>query len=852
MAVRVKVLVALVLLAATTALIGSTRFAGHDWIRFTVYLAVVLLISGMKVPLPRGDSTMSVNFPFVLLSLVQLSLPQALALAALSVFAQCNFRVQKNFTAVQIAFNVGNAINATAGTWLAYTLLLRMHLAAAPAVSLAAVVYFLASTIPVALIIGWTNQKPVYPLWTGNFLWYLPFYLFGAALAGLANFLSIRYGWPTSLLILPIVYTIYRSYMSQIIRVRDRQQHFEEMEALSLRAIEGLAMAIEARDQSTHDHLLRVRVYVAEIGAALQLSRLEIQAVVTAALLHDIGKLAVPDHIINKPGKLTQEEFEKIKIHPVVGAEILERVRFPYPVVPIVRSHHEWWNGMGYPDGLAGEAIPIGARILTVVDCFDALASDRPYRLAMPIQQAMAMIKKGVGTQFDPRVVAVFEQRYVELEARARVEGEKLMRLNTGIAVKRGLVPGAGFEQDSSDVQATLDQAGLSPSGLAPSSLDLSGLAQAAGRTPARTQPISSTGLEALDLIAAASQEAQALFEMTQSLGNSLRLDEAVSLMTSRLRALIAFDCSVVYLKKDRTIIPQHIHGESARFFSSMEIPLGQGVSGWVAQSGRPIVNGNASVEPNFLHRPDSPDRTDPAEDLQSALSVPLLDLEGDVFGVLTLYAKTANAFSRDHLRILQVIETKFSLALRNAMRFYRPEFTAHADFLTELPNTRGLFSKLEAGLAHASRTGESLAIVVCDLNSFKSFNDRRGHLAGNLLLGTIADGFRRCCRPLDTVARLGGDEFVFLIPGVTPDIAASRLEKIAHVVSDASRGMEAGTPVSASVGAAFYPSDATTAEELLALADRRMYLHKREHYEALEKSALRFPSRRERLSETA
>ena len=123
----------------------------------------------------------------------------------------------------------------------------------------------------------------------------------------------------------------------------------------------------------------------------------ELEALRAAALLHDIGKLAVPEHIISKPGKLTPEEFEKMKIHPVVGAEILERVKFPYPVVPIVRSHHEKWDGSGYPDGLKGEDIPIGARILAAVDCLDALASDRQYRKAIPLDEGHGDRPFGIG-----------------------------------------------------------------------------------------------------------------------------------------------------------------------------------------------------------------------------------------------------------------------------------------------------------------------------------------------------------------------------------------------------------------------------------------------------------------------
>ena len=240
-------------------------------------------------------------------------------------------------------------------------------------------------------------------LWRQNFAWYLPFYLVGAGLAATANLINQHFGWMTSLLLIPLMFVIYRVYSTQLGVIRDRERHIEEIEALHLRTMEGLALAVEAKDQNTSGHLHRVRVYVSEAGKLMGLDESMMKALVTASFLHDIGKIAVPEHILKKPGKLTPEEFEKIKIHPIVGADILERVRFPYPVVPIVRSHHEAWDGSGYPDGLKGEEIPIGARILSVIDCFDALASDRPYRKAMPAEEAIAYVESNAGTKFDPR-----------------------------------------------------------------------------------------------------------------------------------------------------------------------------------------------------------------------------------------------------------------------------------------------------------------------------------------------------------------------------------------------------------------------------------------------------------------
>lgn len=445
---RVKALVSVVIAGAIASLFAIRGHAAQQWMHFLVYLAVVLLSSGMKVQMPKSEGTMSVNFPFIFLGILQLSPQQAVCLAVCSVAVQCRFRVDKPFTIAQILFNLANVTTATALAWLVFSAVMRAHPESAPVLALAATVYFLANTIPVALAIGWSSDTSPFAHWRQEFLWYLPFYLVGAVLAVVADFIGIRYGWLTSLLLIPLVYTVYRAWCAQRATVRDREQHICEVEALYMRTIEGLSMAIEAKDEGTHEHLMRVRAYVGELGRIMKLEPSLMQALHIAAFLHDIGKLAVPEQILNKPGKLTPEEFEKVKIHTVVGADILERVQFPYPVVPIVRSHHEAWDGSGYPDGLRGEEIPIGARILTAVDCFDALASDRPYRRALPVDEAMGYLRSKAGIQFDPAIVKLLEEHYPELERMAREQTSEMEPLETDILIKRGAAPGAGFQID--------------------------------------------------------------------------------------------------------------------------------------------------------------------------------------------------------------------------------------------------------------------------------------------------------------------------------------------------------------------------------------------------------------------
>ena len=639
---RAKALVCVVAAGAVTSLATARGHQAQQWLHFFVYLAAIILSSGMKIAMPKSNGTMCVNFPFILLGIIELSPYQAVALAACSVIAQSRFRVIRGFTLIQILFNVSNVITATVLAWYTYAGLLHVHAEIPPALAVASSLYFLATTAPVALIVAWESGVAPFSHWRQEYFWYFPFYLVGAALAAAANFVSLRFGWITSLLLIPVIYIMYRAYRAQLQMVRDRERHIVEMEALHLRTIEGLAMAIEAKDKNTHRHLMRVRVYVSEMGKLMGLDPSVMKALETASVLHDIGKLAVPEYIINKPGKLTREEFEKMKIHPGVGAEMLERVRFPYPVVPIVRSHHEAWDGSGYPDGLKGEAIPIGARILTTVDCFDALASDRPYRRAMPLDEAMAFLKEKAGQQFDPQIVALLEGHYREFEKKARQQIHAIAPLDTDMIIQRGLAPGAGFEPEAQ-----------SNSSEGMNSVNSGRTSGASTSTPAFGQ---------LNAIAMAGDATQKLYEQNQKAESALSAVETSASICSVLEPLIHFDCFAVYVRSDASILPHYMNGTHSVAFSTSSIPIGEGLSGWVAQNNLPIINGNPTVEPNCLK--DSGLLT--AE--SSALSVPLLDRSGSLLAVLTVYSAKPAAFSKEHLHILQAVQIGFALALESAL----------------------------------------------------------------------------------------------------------------------------------------------------------------------------------------
>src|ERR1700756_4378992 len=411
-------------------------------LRFVCYMLVALIASRLKVNLPGITGTMSVNFLFILLGILELSFAETLALGCVAILTQCFYRDRPRL--VQVVFNTCATSFAIALAYCIYHVpILRVQSNPAVLLVATAATYFAANTLPVATIISLTEHKSLRRIWADCYFWWFPYSLVGAGVAGLVSWLNRLLEWQTSLLVLPAVYLIYRSYRLYLAKLEDEKGHVEEMANLHMRTIEALALAIEAKDHTTHDHLQRVRVYAVEVAKELQVSHEEMEALQAAALLHDIGKLAVPEHIISKPGKLTPEEFEKMKIHPVVGAEILERVRFPYPVVPIVRAHHEKYDGTGYPFGLKGDELPIGARILSAVDYLDAMASDRQYRRAIALADVMKRLHSEAGKSFDPRVVEVLDRRYLDLEKLVEQRSQKVpwSKLSTDVKVERGYAP---------------------------------------------------------------------------------------------------------------------------------------------------------------------------------------------------------------------------------------------------------------------------------------------------------------------------------------------------------------------------------------------------------------------------
>jgi diguanylate cyclase (GGDEF)-like protein/putative nucleotidyltransferase with HDIG domain len=577
-----------------------------------------------------------------------------------------------------------------------------------------------------------------------------------------------------------VLYFAIRAYRHFSARLEHERQHARKMTELQMATVEALALAIDAKDQIAPNHIRRVQTYATGVARALGMSEDEIQGVRTAALLHDIGKLAVPEHILAKPGPLTPEEFQKVRIHPQVGADIIASVPFPYPVAPLILSHHERWDGRGYPSGLKGEEIPLGARILCVVDYFDALTSDRPYHKAIGNEAALAILQQDSGKALDPGVVSAFAR----IMPRLRTDVEK-------------------------------DELEAPPPGPSPARRG-EGL-RTIGALPHEGKA------SVFDDIALAHREIYALYQIAQTMGTSLGVEDTMALIASKLTNLVPFSACSLFLYSDSTdtLNCRFATGTDSELLQQLTLRSGQGLTGWVARNRRPLVNARPSADIEAMN-------SDAPTELQSALVCPLI--LGDRFiGTLAVYHTEPSFYRDDHRRLLDRVCEQAAAVINNSIVFQQTQEDSLTDPLTGLPNTRFMFMHLQRELARADRLKSEVSLLVMDLNDFKEINDNHGHHIGDKALRAVAGMLRAAIRPYDICVRYAGDEFIVVLSGCGHDEAeAKRLElqqAIDELVFEARPGVR--LPLAISAGAAVFPHDGDSYESLLAKADSRMYRDK-------------------------
>jgi diguanylate cyclase (GGDEF)-like protein/putative nucleotidyltransferase with HDIG domain len=761
---------------------------------FSMFAALLLLssfASAFKVSLPiaSSGSTMSVSYAVDFAALLLVGADETMLVAAASAWSQCTLRAEARAPAYRTLFSIASLIITVKAAGFAYAWLggtgpgtqMGLFELAKPLVG-AATTYFVFNTALVATAIALSTRQPVFRVWHENFLWSAPSYFFGAGAAAIAAAIVVRGGYWMAPLTAAPVYLIYHTYKVYMGRIQDQQHHVRQVSDLHLATIEALALAIDAKDQSAQSHIRRVQVYAAGIARALGMNENEIQGVKTAALLHDIGKLAVPEHILSKPGPLTQEEFQKIRIHPQVGAEIISGVPFPYPVAPLIQSHHERWDGKGYPAGLKGEEIPLGARILSVVDYFDALMSERPYHRALNLDAALGLLRHESGKALDPRVVQAFTSLYPRLAAEAESRQEPARKLTRVAPLASGAQPAVGLVHES----------------------------------PARTNVFQD--------IALAHREIYALYEIAQAMGSSLGVADTMALISSKLSNLVPFACCALFLYDDEseTLRCRFATGIEADLMQHLTIRNGQGLTGWVARNRRPLVNARPSADYEAAGQPA--DRTS----LHSALVCPLL-FNDHFIGTISVYHAEPSVYTDDHRRLLDRISEQAAAVIYNSIVFEQTQEDSLTDPLTGLPNTRYMFMHLTRELARAERLKSEVSLLVMDLDSFKHINDTYGHHVGDRALREVAGVLRAAIRPYDICVRYAGDEFIVVLSGCGGDEAERKRFELQQSVDDLRFEPRPGKalPLAISVGAAVFPHDGDSYETLLSTADSRMYRDK-------------------------
>jgi putative nucleotidyltransferase with HDIG domain len=595
------------------AVLSGTAAHWHlrDGRQFFAYLLTAVVASALKVKLAGVEGTTSVGFLFVFIGILDLSTADAILIAAVSAVVQSLWRTGQKGRAIHLCWNV-SAVSMAVYASGAFYGWARQSVPGPLGLAGLTVTYFATHVSSVSGVIALTESKRFGQVLKQQF-WLLPYYCCGTSVAWIIGTMPRAIQWEVPIVCLPLIYIVHRSQVRTLAQIEEQKRHIEEIHALHLRAIEALAMAVDARDHGTHDHLKRVQIYALEVGRELGIEGPELRALHAAALLHDIGKLGVPEEILSKPGRLTPEEFAIVKTHPVVGAEIVNQVGFPYPVAPIVRAHHEKWNGSGYPDGLKGEQIPLGARILTAVDCLDALASDRPYRRAMPLEESMAMIAKEAGSSFDPRVIAVLERRCQELEAMASGGTQVAsVALKADLRVTRGAAPAAGFARGTAD------------------------------------------------LARLATHVETATFRRPEWTVTDLTLREVLTVIEMRCAAAIPHRAMAFFVERGGMLHVEYAGGALGARFRDLVVPRGEGLAGWVSEKRRPIINGDPAVENGY---PLSAVPT-----LRSALAVPVTAPDG-AEGVLGLYRYEAEAFDNGDLSALCVVCRSAGLCLGDSLK---------------------------------------------------------------------------------------------------------------------------------------------------------------------------------------
>ena len=738
-------------------------------------LAVLTLLSGsFTVRIPTIPARLSVSETFVFAAVLMFGPAAATVIVVLDTLVISFWLGRRANPPVRLLFNVAApavAIWVASQTFYLFTQIPPLSVTPQPIISLVfplfglAVLYFLLNSWLIAFAVAFQKRQSAFSLWRKNLLWLSLNYFSGASVAALLLPYLVQTGYAYIRVVgilLPILVISYLTLKTALGRVEDANRHLGELNKLYLSTIETLAMAIDAKDQITHGHIRRVQQYA--IGLARHLGVSDgslISAIEAASLLHDMGKLAIPEYILNKPGKLTVAEFDRMKAHASVGADILSAIDFPYPVVPIVRHHHENWDGSGYPDGLKGAEIPIRARVLSVVDCFDALTSDRPYRPRLPDSEAISILLQRRGTMYDPLVVDAFIEVYKQLTVSDPHSEDKVRHGLTAIA-RRTLQPQIVFPDT-------------------------------------RFEDISSS-----------TEEMVVLYDLAKLLSGLVEFDDAAETVAKQLRRIVPASTCVIYTYNPERddVVARYATGEGSAYFIGLRISRGQRLTGWVAANLHTIVNSDPVLDLGDQARMMRPR-------LSSCLATPLI-AENQLFGVLSLYAVARDAFTEDHKRVVEVVARQVSHTLKKLFELPR-SIAATTDRPVASSSSQSFGSFLSSGVTPS--TDANIAIIL--ISWVLPLRTRSTHSSEGLTerLEKLVATIRIHLRETDVLFRYGNSEFVIVLTRTDVGATEAIRQRIAAGLIDNTSAIDADALGRAALGVAIAPRDGDTMDELVSSA---------------------------------
>ena len=777
----------------------SSVDAPVNWTAFLIVSLLACIGSRIRVSLPGLDRPVSLAFPFAFAAIpAQPPWAAWLIVAGSELFEHFSRHAPEASWPRKLrhaVFRLAVSAAAVFAAWRAYAALSTGEALLWPvAAALAAAAYFAVASTLHSLHVAFRQDASPIAVWNRTWFWAAPIYLL-APLGVLAArlFSDAQSGWD-ALIGAALIVAAYWYLHSYFPRLQRQQHHVEQLAEVRQRALETLAVAIEAKDGSTAGHLQRVKLLASRLARKLGCTQEEVRTLQLASLLHDVGKVGVPDYILQKPSRLTDREFQEITAHASIGAGIVSAMEFPEPVDDVVLSHHEHWDGSGYPRGLSGEAIPRLARILTVVDCFDALVSDRPYRRALSIDKAVELLRNQSGKIFDPQILEAFLEQLPAYAGELRAELEQEARRQEEAKPSSRSVRQTWIEKENDIVYSSRSIA-----------------LQKLSRRPDHMVAYS----EAMGLLGADLNHERSMTKALRILSEICGAEIAAVFLINPLKG--------VYTLQSAVGLPEHC-------LDRLSVPEDRGPIGRAASLRIPIVEDSSPAVDLDLHTARH------FESAHSTLVSPLL-MEDRPVGMLVLCSRHAGAFDQDQSLLLSLLSEKFGATLVAAQHLRRLQLEAETDSTTKLPNARAGYQRLEQEINRAQREKSTVAVLFMDLNGLKPINDSYGHSAGDKLLAATARRLRKSLRSYDFVARIGGDEFLAVLPGVAAEDLQNTVTIVKNTVSSepASLGDRNVARPFLSIGAAHFPTDSSDPDELVNLADQRMYIDKEASRQSLD-----------------